>query len=518
MKEREEQSGRRNRRRPGAAEVSHAVFDRTRSYRHLRNPFEPLRVFSDDQVAAMHEAALTMLETQGMKVLSADARRLYARAGAEVDESTLMVRIDRGLVDASLATAPHDIMLHALDPERHVPLSDRRVAFAPTSGPPNIMDSMRGRRAGTLEDFCNLVKLCQSFEVIHVLGGATEPQDIPVRFRHLELTRSQLLLCDKIPSVFSRGHGQVADAFELIRLAHGISAEQFRSRPYTYTIINTNSPLQLDIPMADGIIDFATAGQVLIITPFTLAGAMAPVTIAGALTLAHAEALAGLTLAQIVRPGAPIVYGSFTSNVDMKSGSPAFGTPEYVKAAFGAGQMARHLGLPWRSSNATASNVPDAQAAYESQMSLWGAMFGGCNFILHAAGWLESGLTTSYEKFILDIEMLQMFAEIFQPVGAAPSDLALEAVAEVGAGGHFFGCAHTMERYRSAFYAPLVSDWRNYGTWAEDGAKTATQRASEIWQSTLDRYVAPPRDPAVVEALDAYVARRTEEGGAVPVS
>jgi trimethylamine--corrinoid protein Co-methyltransferase len=517
MTEPYESSGRR-RRRPGAVENAHAVFDRTRSYRHLRNPFAPMRVFSDDHVAAMHQAALVMLETQGMKVLSADARRLYAEAGATVDEASQIVRIDRGLVAASLATAPREITLHSVDPQRHVPLSDGHVAFAPTSGPPNIMDSTHGRRAGTLEDFCNMMKLCQSFEVIHVLGGATEPQDIPVRSRHLEVTRAQLLLTDKIPFIFSRGHGQVADNFELIRLAHGIPAEEFRSRPYTYTVINTNSPLQLDIPMADGIIDFAAAGQVLIITPFTLAGAMAPVTIAGALTLAHAEALAGLTLAQIVRPGAPIVYGSFTSNVDMKSGSPAFGTPEYVKAAFGAGQLARFLGLPWRSSNATAANTPDAQAAYESQMSLWGALFGGANFILHAAGWLESGLTASYEKFILDIEMLQMFAEVFQPVGATEADMALEAVAEVGPGGHFFGCAHTMERYRSAFYAPLVSDWRNYGQWSEDGGRTATERASTIWQSTLQQYVPPSRDKAIVEALNAFVERRTAEGGAPPVS
>jgi trimethylamine--corrinoid protein Co-methyltransferase len=518
VKQPDETVGRRSRRRPSSADVSHAVFDRTRPYRHLRNPFEPMKVFSEDQVAAIHDAALVMLETQGMKVLSADARVLYRNAGAEVDEATLMVRLGRELIGASLATAPRDITLHAVDPERHVPLSNQCVAFAPTSGPPNIMDTAGGRRAGTLEDFCNLIKLCQNFEVIHVLGGATEPQDIPVHIRHLEVTRSQLMLCDKIPFIFSRGHKQVADNFELIRIAHGISPEEFRSRPYTYTIINTNSPLQLDIPMADGIIDFATAGQLLIITPFTLAGAMAPVTIAGALTLAHAEALAGLTLAQIVRPGAPVAYGSFTSNVDMKSGSPAFGTPEYVKAAFGSGQMARFLGLPWRSSSATASNIPDAQSAYESQMSLWGALFAGCNFILHAAGWLESGLTASYEKFILDIEMLQMFAEIFQPLGTTPSDLALEAVAEVGAGGHFFGCAHTMERYRSAFYAPLVSDWRNSGAWADDGSKTATERATGIWQSTLRGFVAPVRDPAVVEALNAYVAKRTEQGGAPPVT
>jgi trimethylamine--corrinoid protein Co-methyltransferase len=304
----------------------------------------------------------------------------------------------------------------------------------------------------------------------------------------------------------------------LIRIAYGLSEEEFRSRPYTSTIINTNSPLQLDIPMANGILEFAAAGQVLIITPFTLAGAMAPVTIAGALTLAHAEALAGLVLAQIVRPGAPVVYGSFTSNVDMKSGSPAFGTPEYVKSSFGAGQLARFLGLPLRSSNATASNAPDAQAAYEAQMSLWGALMGGCNYMLHAAGWLESGLTTSYEKFILDVEMLQMFAEVFQPVGASAEDLALEAVAEVGPGGHFFGCAHTMARYRTAFYTPLVSDWRNFGQWTEGGAHTATERASQIWKDTLARYQPPARDPAIIEALDAFVARRTAEGGAPPVS
>src|SRR6202522_4495612 len=239
MRQPEETVGRRNRRRPGTGEAtSHAVFDRTRAYRHLRNPFEPMRVFSDDQVAAIHEAALTMLETQGMKVLSADARARYQSAGAQVDESTQVVRIERGLTTASLATTPHDVTLHALDPERHVPLTPGCVAFAPTSGPPNIMDTAGGRRAGTFEDFCNLVKLCQSFEVIHVLGGATEPQDIPVHVRHLEVTRAQLMLTDKVPFIFSRGHAQVADNFELIRLAHGISEEEFRKRPYTYTIIN----------------------------------------------------------------------------------------------------------------------------------------------------------------------------------------------------------------------------------------------------------------------------------------
>ena len=518
MKERDEQAGRRTRRRSAASEASHAVFDRTGAYRHLRNPFEPMKVFSDDEVEAIHNAALTILETQGWRVLHAEARRVYARAGAEVDESTQMVRLDRALVSAAIKTTPHDLTLHAKDPARSMKLFDRHVVFAPTSGPPNIMDTKGGRRAGTFEDFCNILKLTQSFEVLHVLGGSVEPQDIPVEVRHLQTTRAMLTLTDKIPLVYARGPGQNADNFEMIRIAYGLTEEEFRSRAYTCTVINTNSPLQLDIPMAGGILDYAAAGQPLIITPFTLAGAMAPVTVAGALTLAHAEALAGITLAQIVRPGAPIIYGSFTSNVDMKSGSPAFGTPEYVKSSFGAGQLARFLGVPWRSSNATASNTPDAQAAYESQMSLWGALMGGCNLVLHAAGWLESGLTTSYEKFILDVEMLQMFAETFQPVGATADDLALEAVAEVGPSGHFFGCAHTMARYRTAFYAPLVSDWRNFGQWTEAGGHTATERASVIWQEVLARYQPPARDPAVVEALDAFVARRTAEGGAPPVS
>jgi trimethylamine--corrinoid protein Co-methyltransferase len=505
-------------RRRATGVAGSAAHDRTRAYRQLVNPYEPLRVFSDDHVAAIHEAALSILETQGMRVLSEPARRRYAAGGATVHEDSMMVRFDRALVTEALSTTPKGFTLHGRDPSRDQPMSGRHLSFACVSGPPNIMDVEGGRRAGTFADFKNLMKLCQSFEVITILGGGVEPQDIPVQIRHLDTTREMVNLTDKIPLVYARGTGQINDNFEMIRLAYGLTDEEFRSKAYATGVINTNSPLQLDIPMAEGLIDFALWGQPTIITPFTLAGAMAPVTIAGALTLAHAEALASITLTQIARKGAPVIYGSFTSNVDMKSGAPAFGTPEYSKAAFGAGQMARHIGLPWRSSNATASNSPDAQSAYESQMSLWGAIMGGCNFILHSAGWLEGGLSTSYEKFILDIEMLQMFAETFQPVSANPADLAVEAIAEVGPSGHFFGCAHTMERYRTAFYAPLVSDWSNYGQWSDAGALTATQRAQKIWRETLNNFVPPQRDPAIVEAIDAFVARRKEEGGAHPVS
>ncbi len=504
------------RRRPVTAATAAPTVERSRAYRRIVNPFEPLRIYSDDHVAAMHDAALRLLETQGMKVLSAPARARYRAGGASVDDETQVVRLDRALVAQALATTPSDFTFRARERDFDVPIGGRHVCFAPTSGPPNAMDTVHGRRAGTMADFHNFVKLSQSFDVLHTLGGSVEPQDVPVHLRHYEMMRSQVLLSDKIPFLFARGSAQIADGCELVRLAYGLSEDEFRREPRVWTVINTNSPLQLDVPMAEGIIDFAAAGQVLIITPFTLAGAMAPVTITGALTLAHAEALAGIVLAQMVRPGAPIIYGSFTSNVDMKSGSPAFGTPEYAKAAFGAGQLARHIRLPWRSSNATASNAPDVQSAYEAQMSLWGALMGGANFMLHAAGWVEGGLSTSYEKFIIDVEMLQMMAETFQPVGADEADLALDAIAEVGYGGHFFACAHTMERYRTAFYSPLLSDWRNYGNWELDGARTATDRAATLWQETLGRFQPPARDPAIVEALDAFVARRTAEGGAPP--
>ena len=505
-----------SRRRESPRAAAAAGPPRSTRYRHLVNPFEPVRIFSEDQVESLHLAALGILERQGMRVLSPRGRTLLAAAGAAVDEATQMVRLDPGMVAAALATVPREVNLVARNPERTCRVGGRNVIFAPVAGPPSVSDLERGKRSGTIADYRDLVRLAQTFDVIHVLGQMTEPGDAPVHERHLDTSLAQLTLGDKPPNFYSRGAGQLADCFAMLRIAHGIDEETFRREPRCYSICNTNSPLQLDLPMTDGIIEFALNGQLMIVTPCTLAGAMAPITIAGALTLAHAEALFGITLSQLARAGAPVMYGSFTSNVDMKSGSPAFGTPEYAKAAFGAGQLARRIGVPWRCSSATAGNAPDAQAVYEAQMSLWGALLGGCHFVLHAAGWLEGGLTASFEKFILDVEMLQMFAELFQPVPASSDDIGTEAVAEVGPGGHFFSASHTMTRYRDAFYSPLVSDWRNYGQWFDDGAKTATQRASSVARNTLAAFQPPPIDPAVAAALDAFVARRRAEGGAPP--
>ncbi len=508
----------RPRRRENTRPANTGPSERLIRYRNLVNPFEPVRVFSEEEVERIHEAALGILERQGMRCLSPRGRAVLAAGGASVDEATHMVRMDRGVINAALARIPAETNLIARNPARNCRVGGRHVVFAPVSGPPAVSDQTTGKHSGTMKDYRDWVRLSQAFDVIHVLGQMVEPQDAPVEIRHLETTFAQLTLGDKVPYFYCRGDGQLEDNFEMLRIALGIDVATFRSQPHCYTICNTNSPLQLDLPMTDGILKFAENGQLVIITPFTLAGAMAPITIAGALTLAHAEALFGITLAQMVRPGTPIMYGSFTSNVDMKSGSPAFGTPEYTKAAFGAGQLARHIGAPWRCSSATAANAPDAQATYESQMSLWGALLGGCHFVLHAAGWLEGGLTASTEKFILDVEMLQMFAELFQPVSASAEEIGIDAVTEVGPGGHFFAAAHTMLRYRDAFYTPLVSDWRNYGAWSDGGARTATERAGIVWRETLAAFQPPSMDAAVLEKLTAFVERRRNEGGAPPVS
>ena len=288
---------------------------------------------------------------------------------------------------------------------------------------------------------------------------------------------------------------------------------QLEREPSLFSIINTNSPLKLDVPMLQGIMEMSARNQIVCVTPFTLAGAMAPVTLAGALVEQNAEALAGLVMTQVVRKGAPFIYGGFTSNVDMKSGAPAFGTPEYMKAAIIGGQLARRYGLPYRTSNTCAANAVDAQAAYESVFSLWGAVMGGGNLVLHGAGWMEGGLVASFEKFVLDCDLIQMIEAFLTPLAVDNDALGLEAIREVGPGGHFFGAAHTLARYSQAFYAPLISDWRNFQQWTAAGQPQAHQKANQLYRQALALYEQPPIDAAIAEELAAFVSRRKEEGG-----
>ncbi len=495
-----------------AARSSSAVKAFDQAWRQWKNPYPPIKQFSEDQIEAIHLASLKVLSDTGIKVLSEPARTAYAAAGMTVRED--IVHFDPDRLMELIAQAPGKVTMHARGNGRDATIGQGHVSVCTTGGTPNFSDLQTGRRPGTLDALNSFCKLAQRFDVIHIIGPFVEPQDISPALRHLHMTRSVMSLTDKVPFVFFRGTQAVADAYELIRIANGISREAFTERPFSYSIANSNSPLMLDDLMCKGIMDAAQAGQLMVLTPFTLSGAMAPVTIAGALVLQNAEALAGLCLSQIIRPGAPVCYGSFTSNVDMKTGAPAFGTPEYTKAAFASGQLARRYNLPLRSSGVTASNAPDAQAAYEMQMSLWGALMGGTNLLLHGAGWLEGGLTASAEKFVIDVEMLQMFAELFKPLSTSPDDLALDAIASVGHGGHFFGTEHTLARFETAFYSPLLSDWSNFENWSERGSADATQRANAIYLETLDRYEEPQMAPDRLEEMDAFIARRTEEGGA----
>lgn len=505
---------RRGKRRGGGA--GHPPL-RAVNYRNLRNPFPPMDVFPADRIAAMHETSLRTLEKVGMKVLLPEAVGIFRKAGARVDGQ--MVYIGRDIIEAALASAPKSITGRAGARTRDVLLELGTLVFQAGAGAPHATDLERGRRPGSAQDFRDYTQLCHHFDVFQMMSPSVEPQDVPTHLRHYFTTEVQMTLTDKFPFIFARGTPQSMDCFEMLRDFRGVSDDAFMSAPYCYTIINTNSPRTLDIPMAQGLIDFARHGQLSIVTPFTLMGAMAPITVAGAITLSHAEALAGIALTQLARPGAPVCYGTFTSNVDMKSGAPAFGTPAHFQASLAAGQLARLTGLPWRSAAGSASNINDVQAANENQMGLWGCLMAGATVIIHAAGWLEGGLSVSYEKIITDAEVLNMIAELCAGAQAGDEDIGFDtALSQVSPSGHFFDAPQTMERYSTAFYQPIIHDYANFGTWTERGAEDANTRATKVWKDILAADARPQIDEDRLDALQSFIARRTAEGGAPPES
>lgn len=483
--------------------------------RELRIPFPPTKLVSDDELESIHLASLRVLKEIGVEVLHEGARKIMKEHGADVTEGSERVRFDPDMILELVAHAPSEFTLHARNPAHNVTFGGNRLVFAQMASAPNCSDIDRGRRAGNQQDYRNFLKLAQMHNILQATGGyPVEPVDIHPSIRHLECIRDLATLTDKPFHIYSLGKERNVDGIEIARIARGIGHDQLLDEPSVYTIINTNSPLKLDVPMMEGIIQMASHGQAVVVTPFTLSGAMAPVTIAGALVQQNAEALAGIGFAQMVRKGAPVGYGGFTSNVDMKSGAPAFGTPEYMKAQIVGGQLARRYKLPYRTSNVCAANAVDAQAAYESVFSLWGVVAAGGNFVMHGAGWLEGGLRCSYEKMILDIDLLQMVAEFLTPLDMSEDALAVDAIRSVGPGGHFFGTPHTQSRYKNAFYAPVISDWRNFETWTEAGSPTAVERANKIWKERLATYEEPFMDPAIREELNAFVEKRKAEGGA----
>jgi trimethylamine---corrinoid protein Co-methyltransferase len=477
-----------------------------------------MEVLSADQLEAIHLTSLRILEELGMEVMSPHALAILEKGGAEVDSTSHVVRVDRGLVASALDHAPAAFALTPRNAGRSVTMGGSRVNFGLVAGPPNVHDCERGRRAGNYRDYCDFIRLAQYFNAIHLLGNQVcAPVELPANSRHLDTYRANLLYSDKAFHCTAIGAGRALDGIRMMAISRGITLEQLAASPGVITIISVNSPRRFDEAMSDGLIAMAQHGQAVVITPFTLMGAMAPVSLAAALAQQNAEALFGVVLAQLVRPGTPVMYGAFTSNVDMRSGAPAFGTPENAKANIASGQLARRYRLPYRTSNASASNMADAQGAYETEMSLWGAILGHGNLVYHAAGWQEGGLTASFEKLVLDVEMLQMMIEFLKPIAVDEQELGFDAIKGVATGGHFFGEPHTMERYEHAFYRPLVSNWQNYENWQLAGAKDATQRATDIWKLALGEYEEPPMDPAIREALDAYVAqRRAAIGGGEP--
>ncbi len=474
----------------------------------------PVSPLGPEGIEAIHDGAMRILEEIGIEFLNDEAAGILRQAGCSVAGTN--VRMGRDFVMEMIGKAPPTCTITPRNPERRITLGGRHIAFGNVSSPPNFWDLERGKRSGTRQDCADLIRLSQYFNCIHFIGGyPVEPMDLHPSTRHLDVLFDKLTLTDKVAHAYSLGRERVEDVMEMVRIAGGLSHEAFEATPRMYTNINSTSPLKHDFPMLDGYMRCVRRGQVTVVTPFTLAGAMAPVTLSGAVAQSLAEGLCAIALAQYIRPGAPCVFGTFTSNVDMKSGAPAFGTPEYMRATQMTGQMARFYGLPLRSSGVCAANVPDAQATWETSNSLWAAVQSGSHMVYHAAGWLGGGLIASPEKFVMDCEILQHIQRYFDPMLTATTadDIAFDAIASVGGDGHFFGTQHTQDRYTTAFYQPFLSDWRNYEGWEIAGGVWTHERAHVLYKQILAEFEPPAMDQAIREELAEFVELRKREGG-----
>jgi trimethylamine--corrinoid protein Co-methyltransferase len=484
-------------------------------FRQPLNTDRPIEPLDADSVQAIHRGAMRILSEIGIEFLNPEAVAHLKAAGCRVEGTN--VRMDEAFVSEMVGRAPSEFTITPRNPDRALRMGGGWMAFGNVSSPPNYWDIHTRKESGSFARYVELIKLTQHFNCIHFCGGyPVEPVEIHASIRHLDCLEAKLTLCDKAVHAYCLGRERVEDVMEMVRIAGGLSHAAFEERPRMYTNINSVSPLKHDFPMLEGAMIFARRRQPVVVTPFTLAGAMAPVTMAGAVALSLAESLSAIALLQWIAPGAPVVIGTFTSNVDMRSGAPAFGTPEYMRATQMTGQMARFYGLPLRSSGVCAANVPDGQAMWETGHSLWAAVQSGSSLVYHAAGWLEGGLIASPEKFVMDCEVIQQIQRYFEPALCATTeaDVAVEAVRAVGHAGHFFGTPHTQERYQTAFYQPFLSDWRNWEAWDAAGATWTAERAHALSRRILDAFEPPPLEPAIAEELSAFVARRKEEGGA----
>ena len=477
----------------------------------FRNTMPRYEVLSEEAMATLDRGWRRLMTEIGVEFMDDRALELFRRAGQRVEDNTVF--LDPDFVLEQVAKAPREFDVQARNPANNVHIGGDSMAFGAVYGPPFVRQG-EVRRDATMNDFSNFTKLAQSFPVLDSAGGVIcEPNDTPLDSRHLDMTYALQTLTDKIYMGNVVSGVNAADTIKMGEILFG-SREAIEETPVSISLINCNSPLHWDDRMLESLFEYSAAAQPVVLTPFILMGAMSPVTIPAALVQQIVEALSGIALAQLIRPGCPVIFGSFLSNIDMQSGSPTFGTPESGIGLLCTGQIARHFGLPFRTGGGlTSSQVADAQAGYEALMTMMPTFLAGANWVMHSAGWLEGGLVAGYEKFIVDIELLQMMRAEFTPLEIDEASMAFGAHEEVGHGGHFLGAAHTMERFRTCFYRPLLSSSDNYERWMRTGGRDANARAAEIYQKTLTEYEQPPMDDAVRLELEEYVVRRRAELG-----
>lgn len=468
-------------------------------------------ILSEDAMAKLDAGWRRLITEIGVEFMDQRALDLFAKAGQKVEDNTVF--LDPDFVLEQVAKAPAEFDIQARNPANNVHIGGNSMAFGAVYGPPFVREG-EVRRDGTFDDFKNFARLAQSFAALDSAGGVVcEPNDTPLDSRHLDMTYALQTLTDKIYMGNVVSGVNAADTIAMSSILFG-GRDNIEASPATISLINCNSPLRWDDRMLEAQFEYTSAAQPVVLTPFILMGAMSPVTIPAALVQQITEALSGIALSQLIRPGAPVVFGSFLSNIDMQSGSPTFGTPESGIGLLCTGQIARHFGLPFRTGGGlTSSQVPDGQAGYEALMTMMPTFLAGANWVMHSAGWLEGGLVAGYEKFIMDVEILQMLQHEFTPLEIDDASLGFDAHQEVGHGGHFLGAMHTMERFRTCFYRPLLSSSENYERWNRNGGLDTAARAGKIWKQKLEDYQQPPIDEAIDAELREYVVRRRAELG-----
>ncbi|MDT0183671.1 trimethylamine methyltransferase family protein [Microbacterium sp. ARD31] len=497
--------------RPGPAPPELRQTRQTQEDPVFRNVMPRYEVLSQDAMATLDQGWRRLMTEIGVEFMDDRALDLFRAAGQKVEDRTVF--LDPDFVLEQVAKAPREFDVQARNPEHSIHIGGDAMAFGAVYGPPFVREG-EVRRDATMDDFRRFTQLAQSYPVLDSAGGVIcEPNDTPLDSRHLDMTYALQTLTDKVYMGNVVSGVNAADTIAMTSILFG-SREAIEETPATISLINCNSPLRWDDRMLEAQFEYSAAGQPVVLTPFILMGAMSPVTIPAALVQQIVEALSGIALSQLIRPGTPVIFGSFLSNIDMQSGSPTFGTPESGLGLLCTGQIARHFGLPFRTGGGlTSSQVADAQAGYEALMTLMPTFLAGANWVMHSAGWLEGGLVAGYEKFIVDIELLQMLRHEFTPLEIDEASMAFDAHQEVGHGGHFLGAMHTMERFRTCFYRPLLSSSENYERWMRNGGKDANERAAEAYQKTLADYEEPPLDDAIRQELQEYVIRRRAELG-----